>query len=82
MPDLAHTVDAEVRLEHTAYLNLQLRIPTRSRRGLGGIDTPRGMSMIGGRGDRQHRADRLDPVGVPVIVDKGDHDFERRSSSA
>src|SRR5262249_668596 len=34
------------------------------------------------RGDRQHAADRLDPVGAFVLVDEGDHHFARRSSSA
>jgi hypothetical protein len=40
------------------------------------------MGVIGGRGDRQDLADRLDPMGFPVIVDKGDHHFDRRLSSA
>jgi hypothetical protein len=43
---------------------------------------PRRVSAIGGRGDRQHRADRLDPVGIAMIVDEGDHGLDRRSSSA
>src|SRR5215211_5843627 len=40
------------------------------------------MGVVGRRGDRQYPADRLDPVGLAVIVDDGDHGFERRSSSA
>src|SRR5919198_3033757 len=40
------------------------------------------MLLVGGRGDRQQRADRLDPDPVPVGVDVGDHLLGRRSSSA
>ena len=36
----------------------------------------------GGRGDRQNPADRLDPVGLTMIVDEGDHRFSGRSRSA
>src|SRR4029453_14655646 len=43
---------------------------------------PRDLGVVGGRGDRQHLADRLDPVATPVIVDEGDHVLDRRSSSA
>jgi hypothetical protein len=38
--------------------------------------------VVGGGGDRQHPADRLDPEPVPVLVDGGDHLLGRRSSSA
>src|SRR5690606_29163545 len=34
------------------------------------------------RGDRQHLADRLDPVDVAVFVDERRHGLNRRSSSA
>jgi hypothetical protein len=37
---------------------------------------------IGGRSDRQGRADRLDSEGVAVLVNEGHHHFARRSSSA
>jgi hypothetical protein len=40
------------------------------------------MRMAGRRGDRQLAADRLGPVDPAVIVDEGDHGFDRRSSSA
>ena len=40
------------------------------------------MVVVGRWGDRQHTADRLDPVGLPVILDEGDHGLNRRSSSA
>src|SRR6516162_10722033 len=38
--------------------------------------------VIGRRGDRQHLADRLDPIYPTMIVDEGDHGLNRRSSSA
>src|SRR4029453_3492424 len=46
------------------------------------MPAPRDLGVVGGRGDRQHLADRLDPVATPVIVDEGDHVLDRRSSSA
>ncbi len=38
--------------------------------------------VVGGRGDRQLLADRLDPETLLVSVDVGDHLRVRRSSSA
>src|SRR5712671_7005967 len=43
--------------------------------------TPR-HGVIGRWGDRQHLADRLDPVRPALIVDERDHGLCRRSSSA
>src|SRR5436190_13658840 len=40
------------------------------------------MGMIGRGGDRQHFADRLDPMDLTVIVDERDHRLNGRSSSA
>src|SRR3954467_10920838 len=40
------------------------------------------MGAVGRRGDRQHLADRLDPVGPAVTVDEGNHRLNGRSSSA
>ena len=39
-------------------------------------------NLVGRRGDRQHLADRLDPVRLAMIVDERDHGLNRRSSSA
>ena len=33
------------------------------------------MVVVGRRGDRQHLADRLDPIRFPMIVDERDHGF-------
>ena len=41
---------------------------------------PGDMVVVGRRGDRQHLADRLDPVRLAVIVDERDHGLNRRSS--
>jgi hypothetical protein len=38
--------------------------------------------VIGRWGDRQHLADRLDPMHLTVIVDERDHGLNRRSNSA
>ena len=40
------------------------------------------LRVIGGRGDRQDLADRLDPVRLAMIIDEGDHGLNRRSNSA
>jgi hypothetical protein len=81
-PDLAHAVDVEVLREDTPDLNLADRIPLRARRQLGGIGPLCGMGAVGGWGDRQHLADRLDPIRPAVIIDERDHGLYRRSSSA
>jgi len=54
------------------------RVPTTPGR----IDPLRQVIVIGGRGDRQNPADRLDPVLPSLILDEPDHHFDRRSSSA
>lgn len=48
----------------------------------GGIPLPGDITAIGGRGNLQDPADRLDPKTVSVRVDEGSHDLKRRSSSA
>src|SRR5664279_4394990 len=67
--DLADPVHAVVLLVHLADLGRDLLIADRPRRGRPG---PR--RVVGARGDRdisagQHRADRLDPKRVPVLLD-------------
>src|SRR5580704_238409 len=72
-PDLAHAIDTEVLLDHPLNIWLQGVIPSRSRRQPGRIGAPGGMRMVGRWGDRQHPADRLDPIRPAVIVEEGDH---------
>jgi len=81
-PDLPDTVDAEVRLIHPPDLDHQRGIPPGSRRQPLWISPPSGMGGIRRWGDRQHAADRLDPVDGAMLVDEGDHGLDRRSSSA
>jgi hypothetical protein len=80
--DLAHAVDAEVLIEDAPDLDLQRSILPGARRQPGGIPPLGNMGVIGRGGDRQHLADRLDPMRPTMIVDEGDHGLNRRSSSA
>ena len=81
-PDLAHPIDPEVLLEDAPDLNLEPRVAPGSRRQLARISPSRGMGAVGRRGDRQHAADRLDPVDGTVRIDERNHGLDRRSSSA
>lgn len=81
-PDLAHPIDPEVLLEHAPHFDLEFLIALRPRRQPGGIAPLGDMVVVGRRGDRQHLADRLDPMRLPVIVDERDHGLNGRSSSA
>jgi hypothetical protein len=80
VPDLAHAVDAPVLFEDTADLGAQGFIAAGTVRQASWISPLRQMIIVGGRGDRQHVADRLDPVRITVRVDKSHHHFDRRSS--
>ena len=81
-PDLACAIDLEVLGEDALDLGLQRNVPLRPRRQLLGIDALGDVVAVGRRGDRQHLADRLDPMDLAVIVDKRDHRLNGRSSSA
>src|ERR1700758_5634763 len=69
-PDLAHAVDLEILGEHTPDLRLESHIPLCPGRQLRRIGPLGGMLMVGGRGDRQDLADRLDPIRHAMIVDE------------
>ena len=56
----------------------QLGITLGPRRPTRRIDLPRLRQKVRRRGDRQHRADRLNPVLVSVSVDEPHHHFTRR----
>jgi hypothetical protein len=81
-PDLADAVNREVLGEHSSYLGLEGNIAPRPRRQAQWILSLRDMLMISGWGDRQNVADRLDPMKLPVIIDKRDHRLNGRPSSA
>src|SRR4051812_48853930 len=78
-PDLPDAVDAEVLREDAPDLDGQGRVASGSGRPLAGISAPSGVGVIGRRGDRQHAADRFDPVDGAMLVDEGDHGFDRRA---
>ena len=69
-PDLAGAVDREVGGEHASDLGLQLLVAASTLRGRSGPGL-----VVGGGGDRQQRADRLDPELRLVFLDVGDHRF-------
>ena len=81
-PHLAQAVNTEVLFEDASDLDLESHIPLRPCRQTGRIAPPSHMVVVGRRGDRQHLADRLDPVRLAVIVDERDHGLNRRSSPA
>lgn len=78
-----HAVDAEVSFEDPPDRRPETHAPpgTRSRR-LAGIGAARGMGMAGRWGQRWHPADRLDRIGVAVIIDEPIHALDRWSSPA
>lgn len=80
-PDLAHAIDAEVLLEDAPHLGLQRLVALPPRRQPGGIVPLGDMVVVGRGGDRQHLADRLDPMRLAVIIDERDHSLNGRSSS-
>lgn len=80
-PDFTHAIDAEIVLKHTPDFGLQGHVTTGTSRQTRGISLLGTIQIIGGWGDRQNAADRLDPVVRPVIVDKRDHFLNGRSSS-
>jgi hypothetical protein len=75
-------MDPEVLLVHAPDFTLQGDIAPGSSRQLTRVGAPGDVGVIRRRGDRQNAADRLDPVAGAVLVDKGDHGLNRRSSSA
>ena len=81
-PQLEHAVDTKVFVEHASHHDLQLGVSPCPRRQPGRIAPPGDMVAVARRGDRQHSADRLDPVVGAVVIDEGDHRFSGRSSSA
>src|SRR5258707_12442030 len=64
-PNLSHAIDLEVFLEHARDLWHQAGITLRPCRQPRRIGPSGGMGAIGRWGDRQHSADRLDPVRPP-----------------
>src|ERR1019366_4019615 len=64
-------------LVHPDDRHLQHRVVERALGGWTGLG-----GVVGGRGELQYIADRLDPEPGPVLLDEGDYFVRRRSSSA
>src|SRR5262249_6733512 len=67
-------------VEHPPHLLLQGVVALLAMRPPGGIEALCDMGMIRRWGDRQHLADRLDPMSLTMIINERDHDFDRRSA--
>src|SRR6266550_4704666 len=81
-PHLARAVDLEVVVPYSANTSSELAVPAYPLRYPTRINLPALVFVVCRRGDRQLRADRLDPVCIAMRVNERDHDFPRRSSSA
>ena len=85
VPDLARPVDAVVLRVDASDRRAQHLVMLGPRRATRGIRLTPPTAITPRRGDLQHRADRLDPVGAPVRVDERVHQgvgyFVKRSSS-
>src|SRR5262249_60614866 len=82
LPPLADAVDLAIFLPDPPDMAAELGVAPHAWRAAVG-SAPSGASLVVPRwGNRQHRADRLDPVRVPVRVDEAHHYLARRSSSA
>ena len=81
-PHLPGAVDLEVFIPHPPDLGRQRTVTTHTRRQPPRVGRPRFMLVVCRRGDRQLGADRLDPVSVPVSVDKRHRHLGLRSDSA
>ena len=69
-------------LPHPPNLGAQLPVPAAAGRATVGFAVPPLVLVVDRRGDRQLSTDRLDPIGLSVIIDEGGHLRGRRSSSA
>jgi len=72
-PDLANAIDLEFSANRRRISMPSTGIPLDAPRRRVGATPPRVVRVIGGRGDLQHTADRLDPICGAMIVYEGDH---------
>src|SRR5690606_25078612 len=81
-PQFVSAIYLEISVPHTANLNHQLLVTFGSGTAQLWAALARGIVPITRWGNLQHLADRLDPIGVAVMVNKLSQDLNRRSSSA
>src|SRR5690606_12850674 len=81
-PHFPRAIHAMVRLPHALNGVPEDRVPLRPRAPRRRHPLLMLMPVVGRRSDRQDRADRLDSVRGPLLVDESHHHFGRRSSSA
>jgi hypothetical protein len=81
-PYFAHAIDREVVHKDPHHLGLQRLVALRTGGLSCRIAALCNTLMVGRWGDRQNPADRLDPIDLPMLVNKGDHRLNGRSSSA
>ena len=72
-PYLPHAVDRKVLREHASDLGRDDQILTRPCRQTRWILSLRDVLVVGGWGDRQDTVDRLDPIGIAMIVNESNH---------
>jgi len=82
LSDLVGDVGTEVLVPHTDNLELEFRIPACTSGQQTNVRLAGLVGVVGGRSDRQLRANRLDLETIDVSVDLGHHQFRRRSTSA
>jgi hypothetical protein len=82
LPDFICPIDLHVALSDALDLGLQERIAFGSRTQPRRIAQLCSVAPIARRGNPQDCADRLDPEGAAMLIDKGLQDFVRRSNSA
>ena len=79
--DVPGAVAPPVLFRHTQDLGPQGCVAQGAIRQPGRIGPLCEVTVVGGWGDRQNRADRLDPRRLPMIVNEPDHHFDRWSST-
>jgi hypothetical protein len=77
---LSNTIDLEVGIEHALYFGLQGLVTPNTRRQARGIATLASALAVGGWGDRQNLADRLDPVIAPMLINEAGRRLKGQSS--
>src|SRR6185437_13341510 len=83
LPDLPRPIDtAKALLVDASNQDAEFGIALRPRAALRLVLLLRAHAEVRRWGDRQHRADRLDPKAFTMIGDVADHHFGRRSSAA